>query len=272
MIYRGLFVDGGLAVASWMASGTLRPFVRRVLEARRQYEPAITGIAWDAPRETTWRRALSPAYKANRPERAEGLTSALAALRADLPALDIAQYSGAGAEADDVIHTLSRTMPGPTLIYSADKDLLQSMRPGVDLLRAGTRGAPDHLVTAASSEKTSAWWTDYLTLAGDPVDGVPGLRGVGVNRATELLAACPWFVDLVLSAHDEDHDEARRKCMATSAKLAKWVEAAITHREELQLSHDLISLRLVELDVVDSDPDEGRAREILSGANLEDAA
>jgi DNA polymerase-1 len=278
-VYRALVIDGGLAVPSWAASGTLRPFVKRLLERRATYAPLLTVVCWGAPRHTTWRRARSPEYKAGRPPPDAKLAQTLAELRADLPALDIAQASAEGAEADDVLYALSRTLPGPVLLCSADKDLLQAVSPGVDLLRPGrTYQQPDVLVTLADIERhsikagkrtisglTPEGWRDWLTLAGDHVDGIPGLPGVGGVHARDILAACPAFVDLVLSGRE---DQARREVEARNGTLTKWVEVAIRERDALELSRELVSLRMVDVQMVDAEPDEERARAVLEGAGL----
>lgn len=104
----------------------------------------------------------------------------------------------------------------------------------------------------------------------------------------ELLEACPDFVELLLAQCEgcerfekcEEEmkdpannnspcpkvDDARRQCSAHSATLARWVERAISHLEELRLSRELVSLRLVDLDCVEAEPDPERAAELLRAA------
>lgn len=211
--YRGIFVDGGLSVHSWKANGTLRPFARRLLELQRAHPSATVGVAWDCDRSESWRRKRSAAYKANREPMPPAFTSALQALRADLPALDVLQFSSPGAEADDVLFSLSVTRPGPSLIVTGDKDMVQAIRPGVDLLRtAHDRHGTDQLLTAETLPSATvklagkpitgldaAGWSSLLALCGDSVDGIKGLPRVGPVMALELLRACPGFVELLCS-------------------------------------------------------------------------
>lgn len=305
MTYRAVFVDGGLAVAGWKASGSLRPFVRRLLDLRAAHLEAVIGVAWDCPRGESWRRKRSAVYKAGRPPTEPGFTAALDALRADLPALDVLQFAAPGAEADDVLYSLSVTRPGPTLIVSGDKDLVQCIRPGVDLLKtAHDRHGADQLLTAATLPGATVklagkpitgldarGWGSLLALCGDTTDGVRGLPKVGPVTAQELLRACPDFVELLLDPcktcerrgqaiscprlgrQDVCPDmggiaDARRACNAASATLARWVERAIEHLPELRTSRELVRLRLVEVDCVDAEPDAERVRSILEGAGL----
>lgn len=268
--HRAVFIDGGLAYQAWASSrSNLRYFVERLVDLRERFEPGILGVAWDAPRDTTWRRKLSPAYKDKRPAPPGAFHEALTALQADLPYLDVLQYSAPAAEADDVLYTLSRTVPGPVLLVSGDKDLQQAIRPGADLLRPGhTYRHPDVLVTAENAEHPAGWWTSFLALAGDPVDGIPGLPGVGKKRAEEILEACPDFVGCLLSGREERIEFARCSCAGYSATLARWVERAIEYLPELRLSRELVALRLVEVQCVDPEPDGERARDLLWAARI----
>lgn len=280
--YRALLLDGGASFAAWAAARSLTPFVRRLLELRQVYAPGALFVAWDCPRELGWRRAASPAYKAKRSASPEGYLEAIEALRRALPALDVVQVSAPGCEADDLLATLSRTIPGPTLIASGDKDLLQAVGQGVDLLRLAPRRAlPDRLITIAdlweywtllSGQRvgglTPGGWRDLLALAGDSTDGVPGLKGVGPQKALAILSACPDFVTLLLRNHPDADEQARRECAARDARTARYVEQAIKEREALRLSHEIVGLRLVEVETVDAEPDPDAARAWLREIGL----
>jgi 5'-3' exonuclease len=272
-MYRALVVDGGCSFASWAAAGNLRPFVKRLLTLRRTYNPGVLFVAWDTPRAYSSRRAISADYKAHREAPDPRYITALCELREVLPVLDVVQVHALGAEADDLLYTLGRTLPARVLLASNDKDLLQAVGDGVDLLRFGhTYAHPDTLITLADiaafgikAGKTNVCgllpksWGDWLTLAGDPTDGVPGLDGVGPATAHRILVACPDFVTLLLRNHVDADEQARRECAARDARTAKYVEQAIKEREALRLSHELVSLRLVEVETIDADPGPERA-------------
>jgi ribonuclease HI len=273
-LYRALIVDGGCSFSAWAAARSLNPFVRRLFNLREVYQPATVWVAWDCPRELGWRRGASAAYKAKRQPQPEGYTEALADLRAILPALDVVQVSAPGCEADDLLFSLSRTLPGPVLLASADKDLLQAVHVDVDLLRLASRkNFEDTLVTVADcwtywtllggqrvGGLTPDGWRDLLTLGGDSTDGVTGLKGVGPQGALALLAACPDLLRMVLDGERGGDEQARRECYARDARVAKYVEQAIEQREALRLSRELVGLRLVEAETVDAYPDESAAR------------
>src|SRR5271168_1062479 len=141
--------------------------------------------------EKTFRTALYPAYKAHRPPPPEDLIPQFPLVREATRAFGISCVEMAGYEADDLIATyarLAREAGARCTIISSDKDLMQLVVDGkVELLdtmknkriasaevmeRFGV--APDKVVQVQA-------------LAGDSTDNVPGVRGIGVKTAAELI-------------------------------------------------------------------------------------
>lgn len=158
---------------------------------------------------------------------------------------------------------------------------------------------PDKVITAVNIVKetgrTALGWHAYLALAGDSVDGIKGLPRVGAKRAADMLAAVPNLVELLLdgarcqtcegTGQDvercdremvfEGHpcsacvgtgyvpgDDVARHQARKDATMTRWVEHAITHRDALQHSSDLVRLRFVDLATthpVDWSPETERA-------------
>ncbi len=264
MAYRILTVDGhSLARRMFEASGRmLGPFLKRVFELRRKHGPAITAVAWDRPDSAKLRRAIHPGYKGKRKPWPAAFTEQLEDLQAALRWFGIAQYSGPG-EADDVIATLARTLPGPMLIVTSDKDMIQLVGPGVAVELIHKSDGP---ITAEDWEgKTPhgiapAAWLDFQSLAGDPVDGVPGLPQVAAGRASRMLEAVPDLVSLILEPLEgTEWDEARAQVVERDPPMAKWVELAIAEAETLALTRELVELHTIEVDPVPGDPDPRKA-------------
>jgi DNA polymerase-1 len=95
--------------------------------------------------------------------------------------------------ADDVIGTLTRQAEAaglPVVVASSDKDFFQLINPNVHLLNPNDK--TDTLWQAeqvrAKTGVEPAQIIDWLSLVGDTVDGIPGVRGVGPKTATKLLA------------------------------------------------------------------------------------
>lgn len=138
------------------------------------------------------RIALDPAYKAARREFPEGLASQCDDLEEALAAAGMNPVIVKGWEADDVIATVARVEHerGRSItIVGTDKDLLQVLRPGDSMYDLGKNRVIPHAeasqVLGVSAERTA----DFLALAGDSVDAIEGVPGIGKKTAAVLVNA-----------------------------------------------------------------------------------
>ncbi len=142
----------------------------------------------------TFRNDLYDLYKANREEMPEPLRPQIPLTRDATRAFNLACLEQEGFEADDIIATLARRAVeagGRVTIVSADKDLMQLVGPGVEMLKPGIQSKPDELIDAVGVEERYGigpeLMIDLQAIAGDAVDNVPGVKGVGVPTAALLL-------------------------------------------------------------------------------------
>lgn len=221
----------------------------------------MTTVAWDRPDGSKIRKAIHPEYKANRPIPPPEFYEQLDELQTVLRWLGVTQYDGPG-EADDVIATITRTMPGPMLIVSTDKDLIQLVRPGVHQWRFVK---PPQMITTETCKEVTGLsprqWLAFQTLSGDLTDKVPGLPGVGPKTAKRLMEVCPNIVELLLE--QEGDDQVRAAVAESDPKMSKWVELAIKKRELLELTRKLVKLQTIEVNAMLADPDPYRAKQWL---------
>lgn len=164
-----------------------------ILSALDSLQPDRAVVALDAGRET-FRNKLFPAYKANRPPSPAGYSEAKRAMEAALVEMGIQAYSLIGYEADDIIGSLCAKLDRSTrIILSKDKDLMQLVRPGtppneqgsVTLWYDGKSTGPSEV-----SEKFGVLPTrlvEVMGLAGDGADGIPGVAGIGLKTAINLI-------------------------------------------------------------------------------------
>lgn len=268
MTYRIMIVDGNsLARPAFEASGECKKFfLSRLTDWRDKFHPAITAVAWDRPNGSQIRKTIHLGYKANRPIPPPEFYKQLDELQTVLRWLGVTQYDGPG-EADDVIATITRTIPGPILIVSMDKDLIQLVHPGVHQWRFVK--PPQMITTETCVEVTGRsprQWLTFQTLAGDSTDGVPGLPGVGPKTAKRLMEACPNIVELLLEQEGDDH--VRAQVAESDPKMSKWVELAIKKRKLLELTHKLVKLQTIEVNTILADPDPHRAEQWLQRNGL----
>lgn len=165
-------------------------FVRFLLELLERRRPVHVAVAFDEALESSFRNEWYPPYKANREPAPESLKRQFGYCQAFSRALGLCTLSDSQYEADDLIGSvLIRLRPQGFrgLIVSADKDLSQLLSPGDeqwDFARNLRWGHADvHARYGARAERIA----DFLALAGDSVDNIPGVQGIGAKTASALL-------------------------------------------------------------------------------------
>ncbi|MES2914389.1 MAG: DNA polymerase I [Pseudomonadota bacterium] len=181
---------------------------------------------------TTFRNALYPAYKANRPELPEDLRPQFPLTRDATRAFNVACLETEGYEADDIIATLAKRAVeagGSCTIISSDKDLMQLIRPGIDMFDPmKTRQiGPDEVMEKFGVAPDRV--IDVQSLAGDSVDNVPGAPGIGLKTAALLI--------------NEYGDLDTLLARAGEIKQPKRREALVDNADQIRISRDLVTLK-----------------------------
>ncbi len=166
--------------------GFARFLVRLVKQTKAQYIAA----AFDEALTTSFRNEIYPLYKANREPAPADLKAQFVQCKKLAQLLGISVFADNSYEADDLIGTLHQTYAEKghkVCVISADKDLAQLVRP-VDWWWDYGKSKP--LGFKALTEKFGVrpdQVCDFLALAGDQVDNIPGIKGIGAKTACVLL-------------------------------------------------------------------------------------
>ena len=158
-------------------------------ETRANEKPTHLAVIFDESSKT-FRNDLYPEYKAHRPEAPADLRPQFGLIRQATKAFNVACVEQANYEADDLIATYARhaVEAGATCrIVSSDKDLMQLVRPGVTLLDTmKDKELGEEAVFEKFGVKPDKV-IDVQALAGDSVDNVPGVPGIGVKTGAQLI-------------------------------------------------------------------------------------
>ena len=182
----------------------------------------LIAVTFDAKR-TTFRNEIYPEYKAHRPDPPPELIPQFALIRDATRAFNIPCVEREGYEADDLIATyakLARAQDLEVVIVSADKDLMQLIRPGVsmrDPIKNRDIG-PEQVMErfGVSPDKV----VEVQALAGDSTDNVPGVPGIGVKTAAELILQF-GDVENLLAHAGEIKQPKRRENLQQHAEMAR---------------------------------------------------
>ena len=204
-----------------------------------EQNPTHMGVAFDESLTTSFRNEIYPDYKAQRELPPRDLEAQQQACLDVASALGAATYVSDRYEADDLIGTLCHQLvrdAHSVVVVSSDKDLTQLVGPRVefmDFARERTYGEREVLDKFGVRPEQVA---DFLGLAGDSVDNIPGVPGVGPKSAAALLGA---FADL--DAIYADLPRVAELEVRGARSLAKKLEAS---RESAMLSRELARLAL----------------------------
>ena len=165
------------------------------------------------------RDELYAAYKADRPPTPDALISQFPYVRKIVEALGVPTVEMVDYEADDVAGTLAKqaeTAGFDVLIMTNDKDMLQLISPKIKVHRVNPRGGYEIYDAAACKRRYGIepyQIPDYLALAGDSVDQIPGVSGIGEKTAPKLLSEF-GTIETLLQRLDEVPNRFRTKLAA----------------------------------------------------------
>ncbi|ARS28574.1 DNA polymerase I [Sphingomonas sp. KC8] len=193
--------------------------------------PTHLAVILDAASKT-FRNDMYDKYKANRPPAPEDLIPQFPLIRHATRAFSVPCIEQAGLEADDIIACYveaAQAAGWATTIVSSDKDLMQLIRPGVDMLdtMANKRIGRDEVIEKWGVPPEQLG--DVLALMGDSVDNVPGVPGIGPKTAAQLIQQY-GDVETVLASVGE-------------IKKPKLKQSLIDHADNARLSRELVRLK-----------------------------
>src|SRR5712691_7109500 len=200
----------------------------------------------------TFRNAIYSDYKANRREMPDDLAPQLPHVRRAADAFGVCQIEMRNFEADDLIATYARhaVEAGATVtILSSDKDMMQLVADGRVTMRDPMTDRP--IGEAEVREKFGVGPDKVIevqALCGDSTDNVPGVPGIGVKTAAELINAYGDLDALLAHAHEIKQPKRREALIENEAK-ARLSKVLVKLDDDVPLPCPLSALRVKPLDL-----------------------
>ena len=168
-------------------------FARFMSDLLEEVKPERIGVAFDHSlrSETSIRRAIFPAYKANRELPPADLERQISLCREFCRHMGLAEFASPHYEADDIIGTLAaraRAQGHSNVLVTRDKDLSQLIRDGDVYWDYSGKVRYQYHEIGARFGVNPEIIADFLALTGDAVDNIPGVPGIGKKTATALFA------------------------------------------------------------------------------------
>jgi DNA polymerase-1 len=228
-IFRAFHAVRGLTNARGLPTNAAFGYTQMLLKVVRDHQPDYAAVVFDRP-EPTFRHALYPAYKANRPPVPAELVPQFEWIKRITAALGVPQVEVPGQEADDLIATIARRAEAAgieTVIVTGDKDFCQVVSDRVTLLDTMKDKATGPAEVRERYGVGPERVVDVMALMGDAVDNVPGVPGVGEKTAVKLIA---------------EHGSLEGVFAAADSIKGKLGEKIRAHRDDALLSRKLVTI------------------------------
>ena len=218
-------------------------------EMPKDNKPTHLAVIFDKS-EKTFRTDFYPEYKAHRPDLPEDLRPQFPLIRDAVRALEIPCLEQAGYEADDLIATYARLAceaGATTSIVSSDKDLMQLVNDCVTMYDT----MKDKRIGPAEVFEKFGVGPDKVievqALIGDSSDNVPGVPGIGVKTAAQLIGEYGDLETLLARASEIKQDK-RRQTLIDNAEIARISKRLVTLDQNVPLEVSVDQLAVHEPD------------------------
>jgi DNA polymerase-1 len=183
-------------------------------------KPTHFAVIFDTARKN-FRNEIYEDYKANRTEAPEDLAPQFEYIRKSVEAFNVASAEMLNYEADDLIATYTEQIQkkgARVTIISADKDLMQLVKPGVrlyDPMKSKVLGNKE-VKEKFGVEPNRV--IDVQALAGDSSDNIPGVPGIGIKTAAELINKYKSLEKLLEKANEIPQNKRRETILQNKDK------------------------------------------------------
>jgi len=212
-------------------------------DMKPEERPTHLAVIFDKS-EKTFRTEMYPDYKAHRPSPPDDLIPQFPLVREAVLAFDLPSIEQGGFEADDLIATYVREAceaGASATIVSSDKDLMQLVNDGVTMYDTmkDRRIGPAEVIEKFGVPPDKV--IEVQALIGDSTDNVPGVPGIGVKTAAQLITEY-GDLETLLARAGEIKQEKRRQSLIENAKLARLSKQLVTLDDRVKLDVPLADL------------------------------
>ncbi len=209
-------------------------------ETKADKRPTHLAVIFDYSSKS-FRNDFYADYKAHRPDPPADLRPQFGLIREATKAFNVACVEQENYEADDLIATYTRqaSEAGATVvIVTSDKDLMQLVKPGVVLLDTMKDKEISDAEVFEKFGVTPDKVIEVQALAGDSVDNVPGVPGIGIKTGAELINQY-GDLETLLARAGEIKQQKRRENLIAYAEQALISKRLVTLDTHVPLTHDI---------------------------------
>jgi len=214
--------------------GAVYGFTNMMMKLLADNSEAAIAVIFDAAR-ANFRNDIYPEYKANRDETPEDLKPQFPLVRKATEALGVPAVELEGFEADDLIATYAQHAVAKgkkVVIISSDKDLMQLVTDDIHMMDPMKNKIIDPEGVFEKFGVPPEKVIDVQALAGDATDNIPGVPGIGVKTAAQLINEYGTLEELLERASEIKQPKRREKLM-DNAEMARISMKLVTLAQDV---------------------------------------
>jgi len=255
-IYRAFYAIRHLSNSKGLPTNAAFGFTQMLLKVLKDHQPAYLAVVLDS-KAPTFRSEVYKEYKANRPAMPEGLTPQIPYIKKIIEGYRIATLAIEGFEADDIIGTVAKGVESEAdvVIITGDKDILQLVNNRIqvyDTMKEKRLGVEEVIQRFGVRPEQVV---EVMGLAGDTIDNIPGVPGIGEKTAAELIKTF-GSIENLLDHLDQVPQKKLKEKLETYRELAQLSRALATLHTDVPLTYQIKDFAL-------SSPDLKSLREIF---------
>ena len=244
--YRAFYAIKELRNSKGKPTNAVYGFILMLRKLLEKEKPAYIGVAFDL-KGPTFRHEQFEDYKVHRKPMPDDLISQMGLIKETISAYNIPIFEKQGFEADDILATIAKKMSKQGVdvyIVTGDKDMLQIVDKNIKVYSTHK----DELVydSEAVKERFSGLGpeniTDFIALAGDATDNIPGVMGIGEKTAIELIKEF-GSLDNLYKNLDKIKSESRKNMLSEQEDNARMSKELATVDSEVPIEIDADIMR-----------------------------
>jgi DNA polymerase-1 len=249
-VYRAYFATPYLSNSKGMPTNAIYAFINMLKKLRAEKKPDGLVVVWDS-KVPSFRVQISEQYKATRPPMPGNLSLQFPFVKDIVERMGVPTLEMEGFEADDIIATCVRRLEKEdveVVVVTSDKDLMQLACDSVFIFDSMKNAM---MKTAEVAEKFGidpCLIPDYLALAGDTSDNIPGVPGIGDKTARELVSTF-GSIDAIYMHVDDIKKPALRQKLMENRDRADLSKRLATLHVDVPLDIDLDGMTVREPDL-----------------------
>ncbi|RLB11877.1 MAG: DNA polymerase I [Deltaproteobacteria bacterium] len=233
-IHRAYHAVGSLSNSKGFPTNAIYVFTRMLIKLLSEEKPEYMAVALDA-KGPTFRHKIYADYKANRPPTPEDLSIQIPKIKQIVKKLGIKLIEIEGYEADDIIATLSKKCQEngfKVVLVTGDKDFKQLVTPNAIIWDTMKDEKIDYNRLKEELGFDPSKYVDVLALAGDKIDNIPGVPGIGEKTALKLIRKFGSLEGIYKNINKITHSKVREN-------LIKYKDSVFLSRELARMNSNV---------------------------------